>query len=82
MADIRVKFNPDTDDVEIIVGDTLVGTVGPDLVQSWIMAYNDKHGFVKPELVVEETSTEEVVTESESSDDDESEADAEGEISA
>lgn len=69
MADLKIRFNSDNDDIEIVLDDKVIDTVGTEVVESWVTAYNEKHGFVKPndgnteEDSRKETSTDAVDTE-------------------
>lgn len=56
MADIKFKFNLETEEIELLVNDKVATTVESEIVESWISAYNDKHGFVKPPEEVESAS--------------------------
>lgn len=49
MADLKIRFNLENDDIELVLNDEVIDTVGVEVVESWVNAYNEKHGFVKPE---------------------------------
>ncbi len=84
MTDFRIRFNVDTEDVELVLDDKVVDTVGTEVVQSWMTAYNDKHGFAKQPVQVEEVETTEVTTDTttEGESTDGQEQSTEGEVTA
>ena len=66
---LRLKFNLETEDIEFVNDqDKVVDNVGPEVVQSWVAAYNDKHGYEKPEVKAEEVTEPESVVADEKQD--------------
>lgn len=53
MTDLRFRLNLEIEDVELVLNDKVVDTVGTEVVASWVSAINEKHGVGK-EPVVEE----------------------------
>lgn len=44
MAEIKVRLNLDAQDIEVLVNDKVIDTVGSDLLASWVEAINEKNG--------------------------------------
>lgn len=65
--DLKIKFNEETDEIEFELNDRVIDRVEANIVESWITAYNKKHGFVKP-VQVEEPEVAEVTTDTEGTD--------------
>jgi hypothetical protein len=58
---IVLRFNAESEEVELVVGDEVAGSSGKDEFKSWVEHYNEKHPEVKviqevvqPAPVVEE----------------------------
>lgn len=62
MADIKFKFNAETEEVELLVNDKVAATVETEIFESWVAVYNEKHGYVKPAPEVVDTTASEDVT--------------------
>lgn len=58
MSEIKIRFNPETDEVELLLGDDVVDKVETEVVESWVTDYNERHGFVKPEEPAQPTEEE------------------------
>lgn len=65
MTDLKIRFNAETDDIEICLDDRVVDTVGTEVVESWVTVYNEKHGYIKAEKTdnVEEVPAKEETSE-------------------
>lgn len=55
MAEVKLRFNIDTEEVEFVVDDKVVVASGQDVFESWVNAYNAKHPpTIEPEAPVDE----------------------------
>ena len=55
MAEVKLRFNIDTEEVEFVVDDKVVVASGQDVFESWVNAYNAKHPpVIEPQAPVEE----------------------------
>lgn len=50
MADVelRMRFNPDTEEVETLVDGKVLVSSGQDAFKSWVEWHNDKHKVAEP----------------------------------
>lgn len=46
MAEVKLRFNLDAEEVELVVDGKVALSTGADVFQSWVSAYNDKHKSV------------------------------------
>lgn len=59
MAELRLRLNLDSEEVELVVDGQVALTSGSDVLASWVQAINDKHKPVEEEKkVAEEVATE------------------------
>ena len=54
MAEVKLRYNPDAEEVELVVDNEVALTSGTDVFHSWVEDFNEKHKPVVPEPVVEE----------------------------
>jgi hypothetical protein len=64
MAEVKLRLNLDSEEVELVVDGQVALTSGNDVFKNWVSAYNEKHKPVVVEAPVEEKEvSEEVATE-------------------
>lgn len=54
MAEVKLRYNPEVEEVELVVDDEVALTSGKDVFESWVGAYNEKHPLPVPDPVVVE----------------------------
>lgn len=71
MAEVKLKYNEDREEVDFVVDDEVTFSSGADVFKSWVDAYNEKHP-VEPVQVEEpvDTASETVVDSTESGSED------------
>ena len=80
MPEIKLRYNENSEEVELLVDNEVALTSGNDVFVSWVEAYNEKHKPEEPEIEKEvneevpEQVEEETSAEEESDDTDESES--------
>lgn len=47
MAEFKIRLNLDAEDVELVIDDKVVDTVGKDVLASWVAALNEKNKTVE-----------------------------------
>ena len=62
VAEVKLRYNPDAEEVELVVDDEVALTSGADVFQSWVEDYNEKHPVPVEEPVREEEPVTEPVT--------------------
>lgn len=63
MAEVKLRYNNDADEVELTVDGEVALTSGSDVFESWVKAYNDKHKSVDEPVVEEPVKVAEPVEE-------------------
>lgn len=59
MAEIKLRYNPEAEEVELVVDEEVTLTSGADVFESWVGSYNEAHPV---EPVVEEETEEDKLT--------------------
>lgn len=56
MAELKLRYNPDTEEVELVVDNEVALSSGKEVFESWVDAHNEAHPdkFVEPEPTEEE----------------------------
>lgn len=49
MAEVKLRLNLDSEEVELVVDNEVALTSGSDVFKSWVSAYNTKHPLPVPE---------------------------------
>ncbi len=51
MPELKLRYNVDAEEVELVIDDEVALSSGTDVFESWVNAYNEKHKPVEPPVV-------------------------------